>query len=118
MLGRAADRHGSCCGGPPGIDCADYYKGKKAQRYWERHQWQKEEEMQPRIVRSLSMQSNATDPIANHGPHNHAVDARFEGSWVFIRIQEKENGEVFEYAVPADKVSYISFWPEEGTNGG
>lgn len=44
MLGRAADRHGSCCGGPPGIDCADFYKGKKAQRYHEGRQWQREQD--------------------------------------------------------------------------
>lgn len=24
MAGRLANRHGSCCGGPPGIDCSDY----------------------------------------------------------------------------------------------
>jgi hypothetical protein len=45
MLGRAAGRHGSCCGGPPGADCADYYKGKKPQRSHEKRQWQKEEHM-------------------------------------------------------------------------
>lgn len=48
MLGRAADRHSMSRGGPPGIDCTDYYKGKKPQRYWERRQWQEETEEEDR----------------------------------------------------------------------
>lgn len=43
MLGRAADRHGSCCGGPPGIDCADYSSTRRIQRKYEKRQWQREE---------------------------------------------------------------------------
>lgn len=39
MAGRAANRHGSCCGGPPGIDCADYGKSVKDQRHLEDAWW-------------------------------------------------------------------------------
>jgi hypothetical protein len=52
MLGRAADRHGSCCGGPPGLDCADYSKSKHQQRRIERRQWRREadrEDVEPDV---------------------------------------------------------------------
>jgi hypothetical protein len=42
MLGRAAVRHGSCCGAPPGLDCTDYAKSKHAQRQVEKRQWRRE----------------------------------------------------------------------------
>lgn len=45
MLGRAADRHGSCCGAPPGIDCSDYGLTKGAQRRYEDRRWRREEDM-------------------------------------------------------------------------
>jgi hypothetical protein len=117
MLGRAAGRHGSCCGGPPGPDCADYYKGKKAQRAHEKREWQKEERVPWRTVRKMSL--NLTGPEASElakviAVHNHAVEAVLEGSWLVFRIQEKENGEVHEYAVPYTAVHFISYYPQEG----
>ncbi len=43
MAGRAANRHGSCCGGPPGIDCADFGKSVKDQRHLEDAWWRRTE---------------------------------------------------------------------------
>jgi hypothetical protein len=49
MAGRAANRHGSCCGAPPGIDCADYSKTVKDQRHIEDAWWQRTEVPQPAV---------------------------------------------------------------------
>lgn len=69
-----------------------------------------------RSVRSVGL--NLTGPDAPEiaqsiSRHNHAVEAHLEGSWLVFRIQEKENGEVHEYAVPASAVHYVSFYPQE-----
>lgn len=49
MAGRAANRHGSCCGGPPGIDCADYGKTVKGQRHIEDGWWRSTEVPRPPV---------------------------------------------------------------------
>lgn len=43
MAGRAANRHGSCCGAPPGIDCSDYGLSVKGQRRVEDVLWRSTE---------------------------------------------------------------------------
>jgi hypothetical protein len=47
MAGRAANRHSSCCGAPPGIDCSDYSLTVKDQRRLEGRQWRRTEVPQP-----------------------------------------------------------------------
>lgn len=47
MAGRAANRHGSCCGAPPGIDCSDYSKSVKDERRIEDAWWRRTEVPQP-----------------------------------------------------------------------
>lgn len=112
MLGRAAGRHGSCCGGPPGPDCVDHYKGKKAQRAHERRQWQREEEMEWRSVKRINI--NVDPELASElGADNWAVEAALDGAWIRVRVQKDENGEISEYAVPAERVTAVSFWPTE-----
>lgn len=49
MAGRAANRHGSCCGAPPGIDCSDFGKTVKGQRRIEDAWWQRTEVPQPGV---------------------------------------------------------------------
>lgn len=50
MAGRVANRHGSCCGGPPGIDCSDFGKSVKDQRRLEDAWWQRTEVPQPAVL--------------------------------------------------------------------
>ena len=47
MAGRAANRPGSCCGRPPGIDCSDYGLTVKDQRRLEDTWWRRTEVPQP-----------------------------------------------------------------------
>lgn len=47
MANHAANRHGSCCGGPPGIDCSDFGKSVKDQRHLEDAWWRRTEVPQP-----------------------------------------------------------------------
>jgi hypothetical protein len=111
MLGRAAGRHGSCCGGPPGPDCADYYKGKKAQRAYEKRQWRREECMSWQVIKNFSLNGEAAKHVNGGIPtNNYAVDGYLDGSWFRFRVQKEENGEVIEYAVPYTAVNYITFW--------
>lgn len=44
MAGRAANRHGSCCGGPPGIDCSDYGGDAHWQRRVEAREWRRDQD--------------------------------------------------------------------------
>lgn len=117
MLGRAAGRHGSCCGGPPGPDCADFYKGKKAQRAHEKREWQREEQ-QEMPWRSVSNINLVSSPGAKElheflTDRNYHAEAKLEGSWLVFRIYEKEDSPPHEYAVPASAVHYVSFYPQE-----
>lgn len=50
MLGRAASRHGSCCGGPSGPDCDDRTRPKREQRHIEKRQWERQEGLSGRSV--------------------------------------------------------------------
>lgn len=68
ILGRAADRHGSCCGRPPGIDCADYYKGKKAQRYHEERQWKREQERVESYRDGMDPEPDRTEAASRPSP--------------------------------------------------
>ena len=43
MAGRAANRHGSCCGATPGPDCVDHGVSVKDQRHIEDAWWQRTE---------------------------------------------------------------------------
>jgi hypothetical protein len=61
MLNRAADRNGSCCGAPSGLDCADYSKTRHQQRRIEKREWRREELAEAK-TRSVD------DPIVNIRP--------------------------------------------------
>ena len=43
MAGRAASRHGSCCGAPAGYDCSDYSLTVRDQRRIEEAWWRRTE---------------------------------------------------------------------------
>jgi hypothetical protein len=52
MLNRAARRHGSCCGAPPGPDCDNRTRPKREQRHVEKAQWRREvdrEDVEPDV---------------------------------------------------------------------
>lgn len=50
--------------------------------------------------------------VAEHlAPDNHAMEARAEGAFMFFRTQEESDGEVVEYAIPAECITFVSFWP-------
>lgn len=71
--------------------------------------------MRWRSVRSINLSLNlgSSDFAQSLQANNYAVEACIEGSWLVFRIQEEEDSEVHEYAVPAQAVSYVSFYPQE-----
>lgn len=53
MAGRAANRHGSCCGAPPGPACVDHALTGGEQRRFEDAAWRRAEVPQPAAAPDL-----------------------------------------------------------------
>ena len=66
-----------------------------------------------RRVVDVRLHGPSAELMGELAARNHRVDVCLEGSWLVMRVQEKEDSYPYEYAIPAQAVGYVCYYPQE-----